>query len=140
MIPRDRGTAAAGGTIAVGLAGTIVDPNGVVGVVLFSAAAAAVLYLIVRALSGSRLRLSSPGRLSSPTRVPMLIRWRTAALMAIGAGALLGATNLFAENGQATADRVLNDVTFLGGFALFAALAVVALGTAARWVVTGFRI
>ena len=90
-------------------------------------------------MAGSRLRLSSPGRLSSPTRVPMLVRWRTVALMAVGAGALLGATNLFDENGQATAERVLNDVTFLGGFALVATLALVALGTATRWILTSFR-
>ncbi len=133
MIAPDRGTAAAAGTIAVGLTGTIVDPNGVVGVVLFGAAAAAVLYLIARAVAGSRLRLSSPVRVPSPTRVPMLVRWRTIALMAVGAGALLGATNLFDANGQAASDRVLNDATFLGGFALVAGLALIALGTALRW-------
>jgi hypothetical protein len=130
MIPRDRGIAAAGGTIAVGLAGTILDPNGVVGIALFSAAATAVLYLMARAVAGTRLRRASPAR------VPMLVRRCTVALIAVGAGALLSATNLFDANGQAAADRVLNDVTFLGGFALVAALALVALGTAARWILT----
>jgi hypothetical protein len=138
MIRRDRGTAAAAGTIAVGLAGTIADPNGVVGVVLFSAAAAAVLYLIVRAVTGGRASLSSPARRWSPGRVPLLVRWRTIALMVVGSGALLGATNLFDENGQAAADRALSDATFLGGFALVAALALVALGTTARWVIASF--
>jgi hypothetical protein len=128
-----RGTAAALATIAVGLAGTIIDPNGVVGVVLFGAAAAAVLYLIARPVARHL-------RLPSPARVPMLVRWRTVALMAAGAGALLGATNLFDGNGQAAADRVLNDATFLGGFALVAALALVALGTAARWLRSAFQI
>jgi hypothetical protein len=131
MMPRDRGTAAAVATIAVGLAGTMIDPNGVVGVVLFSAAAAAVLYLIAPPVARHL-------RLPSPARVPMPVRWRTVALMAAGAGALFGATNLFDENGQAAADRVLNDATFLGGFALVAALALVALGTAARWLRSAF--
>jgi hypothetical protein len=126
-----RGSAAAIGTIAVGLAGTIIDPDGVVGIVLFGAAAAAVLYLIARPLAG-RLRLPSPAR------VPMLVSGRTLALMAAGAGALLGATNLFDENGQAAAGRVLSDAAFLGGFALVAALVLVALGTAARWLRSAF--
>lgn len=127
-MPRDRRTLAAIAILAAGLAGTIVDPNGVVGVVLFGAAAAALLFLLARPLAG-RLHLPTP----TPTRVPMLVRWRTIAVVAIAAGALLGATNLFDENGAAAVDRVLNDVTFLGGFALVASLALVALGTAARW-------
>ena len=122
-----RASAVALGTIAVGLAGTIADPNGIVGIVLFGAAAAAVLFLLARPLV-HRLRLPTPAS------VPMLVRWRTLALLAAGAGALLGATNLFDENGQAAAGRVLSDATFLGGFALVAALALVALATAARWV------
>jgi len=125
-MPRDRKTLAAVAVIAVGLTGTIVDPNGVVGVVLFGAAAAALLFLIARPLAG-RLRVPSP------RRVPMLVRWRTIAVVALAAGALLGATNLFDANGEAALDRILNDVTFLGGFALVAALALVALGTAGRW-------
>ena len=54
MIRGDRGTLAAVATIAAGLAGTIADPNGIVGLVLFSAAAAAVLYLIARPLANLR--------------------------------------------------------------------------------------
>ena len=126
-MPRDRKTPAAVAVIAAGLAGTIVDPNGVVGVVLFGAAAAALLFLIARPLA-HRLRVPSP------QRVPMLVRWRTIAVVALAAGALLGATNLFDANGEAALDRILNDFTFLGGFALVAALALLALGTAARWV------
>ena len=126
-MPRDRKTPAAVAVIAVGLAGTIVDPNGVVGVVLFGAAAAALLFLIARPVA-HRLRVPSP------QRVPMLVRWRTIAVVALAAGALLGATNLFDANGEAALDRILNDFTFLGGFALVAALALLALGTAARWV------
>lgn len=126
-MPRDRKTPAAVAVIAAGLAGTIVDPNGVVGVVLFGAAAAALLFLIARPVA-HRLRVPSP------QRVPMLVRWRTIAVVALAAGALLGATNLFDANGEAALDRILNDFTFLGGFALVAALALLALGTAARWV------
>jgi len=94
----NRGTATALGTIAVGLAGTIVDPDGVAGIVLFGAAAAAVLYLIARPVARHL-------RLPSPARVPMLVRWRTVVLMAAGAGALLGATNLFDENGRARSEE-----------------------------------
>jgi len=126
-MPRDRKSLAAVAVIAVGLAGTIVDPNGVVGVVLFGAAAAVLFFLIARPVA-RRLRVPSP------QRVPMLVRWRTIAVVAVAAGALLGATNLFDANGEAALDRILNDVTFLGGFALVATLALVALGTAARWV------
>ena len=97
-----------------------------VGVTLFSAAAAAVLYLIARPLA----RLAGE---ISPARVPLLVRWRTIAVIAVTAGALLGATNLFDENGSSALDRALSDLTFLGGFALIAALALVALGTAVRW-------
>jgi hypothetical protein len=126
MILRDRPTIAAVAVIAIGLAGTIIDPNGVVGVALFSAAAAAVLYLIARPAA----RLAGA---FSPARVPLLVSWRTLAIIALASGALLGATNLFDENGAAALDRILNDLTFLGGLALIAALALVALGTAIRW-------
>ena len=125
-MPRDRGTLAAVSCIAIGLAGTITDPNGIVGLILISAAAGAVLYLIARPLA----RLSGS---FSPAPVPVLVRWRTIAVIAVAAGALLGATNLFDENGSNALDRALNDLTFLGGFALIAALALVALGTAVRW-------
>jgi len=92
-----------------------------------------VLYLIARPLA-KRLRLASP------TRVQSLASRRAIALMATGAGALLGATNLFDANGTAAVDRILSDATFLGGFGLVAALAVVALGTAARWARTAVTV
>ena len=69
----------------------------------------------------------------SPRRVPLLISARTIIAIAFTAGALLGATNLFDENGDAAIGRILNDATFLGGFVLVAAIALVLLGTAARW-------
>ena len=131
-MPRDRGTLAAVATIATGLAGTIVDPNGIVGVILFSAAAAAVLFLIARPIA--RLGLGF-----SPTRVPPLINWRAIAAIAVAAGALLSLTNLLDENGDAALDRILSDATFLGGLALVATLTLVTLGTAARWAHTALR-
>ena len=127
------GRIVAAAVIAIGLAGTIIDPNGVVGVVLFSAAAAALLYLIARPIA--RLAGAASRRVGgfSPRRVPLLISARTIVAIAFTAGALLGATNLFDDNGDAAIDRILNDATFLGGFMLIAAIALVMLGTAARW-------
>jgi hypothetical protein len=131
-MPNRRGTVAAVAVIAVGLAGTIIDPNGVIGVVLFSAAAAAVLYLIARPLA----RLAGG---FSPAQVRPLVGWRTVGIIAIASGALLGATNLFDANGDAALDRILNDLTFLGGFALVAALALLTFGSAIRWILSGYK-
>jgi hypothetical protein len=131
-MPRDGATLAAFAIIATGLAGTIVDPNGVIGVVLFGAAAAAVLFLIARPLARISVRVS-------PARLPLLVSPRAIAVIAVAAGALLGATNLFDANGDAAPGRVLNDTTFLGEFALLATLALVVLGTAMRWARTALR-
>ncbi len=125
--------------IAVGLAGTIVDPNGVIGVVLFSAAAAAVLYLIARPAARLVSAIARSAGQFAPTRVPLLVRARTIVAIALGSGALLGATNLFDENGDARIERILNDATFLGGFMLIAAIALIALGCAARWTRSAYR-
>jgi len=46
---------------------------------------------------------------------------------------------LFDANGDAALGRILNDATFLGGFALVATLALVVLGTAMRWIRTALR-
>jgi hypothetical protein len=131
-MPRDRATVAAFAVIATGLAGTIVDPTGVIGVVLFGAAASAVLFLIARPLAWIRVGFS-------PARMPLLVSPRAIAVIAVAAGALLGATNLFDANGDAALGRILNDTAFLGGFALVATLALVVLNTAMRWVRTALR-
>ena len=127
------GRIVAAAVIAIGLAGTIIDPNGVVGVVLFSAAAAALLYLIARPVARLAGAASRRAGGFSPRRVPLLISARTIVAIAFTAGALLGATNLFDSNGDAAIDRILNDATFLGGFMLIATIVLVMLGTAARW-------
>ena len=134
-----RGRIIAGAVIAVGLAGTILDPNGVIGVVLFSAAAAALLYLIAR--PAARL-VGAIGRSAgefAPTRVPLLVRGRTIGAIALVSGALLGATNLFDENSATRIERILNDATFLGGFMLIAAIVLIALGSTARWARSAYR-
>jgi hypothetical protein len=127
------GRIVAGAVIAVGLAGTVIDPDGVVGVTLFGAAAVALLYFIappiVRLLGG----VGRPSGRFSPRRVRPLVGPRALTAAAVGAGALLGATNLFDSNSDAALDRILNDATFLGGFALIATIALVILGTALRW-------
>jgi hypothetical protein len=133
------GRIVAAAVIAAGLAGTVIDPNGVVGVVLFSAAAAALLYLIARPIArlvgaGSR-RVGS----FSPRRVPLLVSPRTIIAIAFTGGALLGATNLFDANGDAALNRILNDATFLGGFMMIATIALVMLGTAVSWTRSAYR-
>jgi hypothetical protein len=125
--------------IAVGLAGTIVDPDGVVGVTLFGAAAAALLFLIgppIVKLIGAAGR---PNGGFSPRRVPLLVRPRTLAVATLGAGALLGATNLVDSNSDAALERILNDATFLGGLMLIAAMALVLLGSTIRWTRRAYR-
>jgi hypothetical protein len=119
--------------IAIGLAGTIIDPDGVVGVILFGAAAAALLHLVARPVARLIRTVQPPSGGFAPRRVAPLLRWRTITAIALGSGALLGATNLFDSNSNEEISRILNDATFLGGFALIAAIALVALGTAARW-------
>jgi len=125
--------------IAIGLAGTIIDPDGVVGVILFGAAAAALLYLVARPVARLLRRVERPARGFAPKRVAPVLRWRTIAAIALGSGALLGVTNLFDSNSTEHVSRVLNDATFLGGFALVATIALVALGTAARWARSAYR-
>jgi hypothetical protein len=116
------------------VAGTIIDPNGVVGVTLFSAAAAAALYLFTRPVA----RLLRATRFS-PKRVPFLVGGRTIAAAAVTSGALLGATSLVDENGDAALGRILNDAAFLGGFMLIAAIVLVTLGSGVRWARTASR-
>jgi hypothetical protein len=108
-------------------------------VILFSAAAAAVLYLVARPLA--RLVGATANRVGgfTPTRVPLLVSRRAIMAAALAAGALLGATNLFDGNSESTVDRILNDATFLGGFMLVVAIALVALGTAVRWAGNAYR-
>src|SRR3954451_16197910 len=84
--------------ITVGLAGTILDPNGVVGVILFGAAAAALLYLVVRFVARLVRAAERPSVGFTPKRVAPVLRWRTITAIALGSGALLGATNLFDSN------------------------------------------
>ena len=132
-------TIVATATIAVGLAGTIIDPNGAVGVILFGAAAVALIYLAARPFARLVRVVERPTGGFAPRRVAPVLRWRTIAAIALGSGALLGATNLFDSNSNEAMSRILNDATFLGGFALVAAIALVALGTAARWARSAYR-
>ena len=106
--------------------------------ILFSAAAAAVLYSLRDPPPVSPAR-RAPGRRFSPTRVPAARRPAKARRHRLTSGALLGATNLFDENGDAALGRILNDATFLGGFVLIAAIALIALGTATRWARNAYR-
>src|SRR3954453_20096054 len=100
MTRRDpnRRTIAATAIIAVGLAGTIIDPNGVVGVTLFGAAAAALIHLLARPVARLVRTVARPPAGFAPKRVTPVLRWRTITAIALSSGALLGATNLFDSN------------------------------------------
>lgn len=125
--------------IAVGLAGTIIDPNGAVGIILFSAAVTAAVYLFARPAARLVGALGRPAGRFSPARVPVLVGPGKLAALALTSGALLATTGLFDENGGAALGRILSDATFLGGFVLIGALVLIALGTAARWARNAFR-
>ena len=130
----NRGRIVAGAVIAIGLAGTIIDPNGVVGVMLFGAAAAALLYLVAptrrpsgRGASGARpagSRRDASGCSSARERSSRS-PWPPARCSARPTSSTRTATP--------RSSRILNDATFLGGFVLVAAIALVILGTAVRW-------
>jgi hypothetical protein len=134
----NRGATIATAVLAVGLAGTIIHPNGAVGVTLFGAAAA-LLYFLARPVARLAGAIGRPRARFSPTRIPAVVGPRKVAAMALASGALLGATNLFDENGDAALGRILNDATFLGGFMLIAAIALITLASVARWARTAYR-
>jgi hypothetical protein len=93
---RKRGTVIALALFAAGVAGTIVDPNGPMGITLFGVAAAAVVYLTavaygnVRRVRGAARRPATIRRpMSTPRlRVVGVVRRRTVTVVAGAAGVL----------------------------------------------------
>jgi hypothetical protein len=86
----NRGTVAASVLLVAGVTGTVVDPNGPVGITLFGVAAVAVLYLIARPVRKVVRRLAAAPR---PKRMPRravgrVVRARTVAMVVAAMGVL----------------------------------------------------
>src|SRR4051794_41171435 len=62
---------------AFGLAGTIIDPDGIVGVTLFGAAAAALFYLVARSVARLVRVVERPSVGLAPRRMAPVLQWRT---------------------------------------------------------------
>jgi hypothetical protein len=86
----NRGTIVASSLLAAGATGTIVDPNGPVGITLFGVAVAAAAYLVARPFQKAlrrRAPASRPDRVARRT-VVWIARPRTVATVAAAAGVL----------------------------------------------------
>ncbi len=86
----NRGTIVASTLLAAGVTGTIVDPDGPVGVTLFGVAAAAAAYLVVRPLQKALRRRRPTSRPDAVARrtVAWIARPRTVATVAAAMGVL----------------------------------------------------
>jgi hypothetical protein len=86
---RNRGTIIALVVFAAGVAGTVLDPNGPIGIALFGVAAAAVVYLNARPFRHAVRRLSAARPKSMRRRtVVRVVRGRTVAAAAAAAAVL----------------------------------------------------
>ena len=102
------GACAAVALIAAGLTGAIVDNNGKVGLALFLAGAAGLLFLIGRrTVRAARPRLH---RRQAGTRrtTPSFVGARTIAVAVVAMGALLAATNIFKSTDDDALSRAVN--------------------------------
>lgn len=86
----NRGTIVASALLAAGVTGTVVDPNGPVGITLFGVAAAAALYLIARPFRKVVRRLAAAPRPQPVPRraVARIVRGRTVAMVVAVMGVL----------------------------------------------------
>ena len=89
-IKLNRGTIVASSLLAAGATGTIVDPNGPVGITLFGIAAAAAAYLVVRPFQKAFRRRPPTSRPDAVARrtVAWIARPRTVAAVAAAMGVL----------------------------------------------------
>ncbi|HVD90304.1 MAG TPA: hypothetical protein VNB91_15525 [Jatrophihabitantaceae bacterium] len=80
---RNRGTIIALSLFAAGVAGTVLDPNGPIGIALFGVAAAAAVYLSARPFRNAVRRLVAARPKSMPRRTMVnVVRGRTVAVVA----------------------------------------------------------
>lgn len=87
----NRGNITAAGLLGVGIAGTVLDPNGPVGIPLFGVAAFAALYLLKRPLRSAidhGTDVARPNRFRRRTLVGV-VRGRTVAIVVASMSALL---------------------------------------------------
>jgi hypothetical protein len=127
------GTYAAVALIAAGLTGAIVDNNGKVGLALFVAGAAGLLFLLARQMY-RRLgrRLHRPRHVA--TGAASVVRVRTIAVAVVVMGALLTVTNVFKATDDDAIRRALNYGAWYGALLVASSLVVVALASMRRWV------
>jgi len=86
----NRGAIVASALLVAGATGTVVDPNGPVGITLFGVAAGAVLYLIARPFRKVVRRLAAAPRPEPmrPRAVARIVRGRTVAIVVAAMGVL----------------------------------------------------
>ncbi len=128
------GTPVAFALIAAGLAGTIVDNNGRIGLILFVAGAGGVVFLIGRQL-GQRLggvEMRRP-QLAGRGSAPRIASIRTIAIGVVAMGVLLSATNVFKATDEDALSRTLNYGAWYGFLLLAVSMVGVAVAAAGRW-------
>jgi hypothetical protein len=128
------GTLVAFALIAAGLAGTIVDNNGRMGLALFVAGACGAVFLmahqVARRLGGVEMRrphVAGRGPIATIAGV------RTIAIVAVAMGALLSATNVFKATDENALSRALNYGAWYGFLLLAVAMVGVSVAAAGRW-------
>ena len=128
------GTLLAFALIATGLAGTIVDNNGRIGLALFVAGAGGAVFLmgrqLARRLGGAELRRPQVAGRGS---IPRIADVRTIAIVVVAMGALLSATNVFKATDEDALSRALNYGAWFGFLLLAVGMASVSVAAAGRW-------
>jgi hypothetical protein len=122
------GTYAAVALIAAGLSGAIVDNNGRIGLALFLAGAAGLLFLAGRQLLGRLAPRLHRRKVATRGTSPSFVSARTIAVAVVTMGALLSATNVFKATDDDALSRAFNYGAWYG--ALLIATSLVALGVA----------
>ena len=128
------GTWAAVALIAAGLTGAIVDNNGKVGLALFLAGAAGLLFLVGRQLFAPLARRLRRRQGATRGTTPSFARARTIAVAVVAMGALLSATNVFKATDDDALSRTLNYGAWYGALLLATSLVAVGVASISRWV------
>ena len=133
------GTYAAVALIAAGLTGAIVDNNGNVGLALFLAGAAGLLFLVGLLLSRPLARRLRRRQVATRSTIPSFVGPRTIAVAVVAMGALLSATNVFKATDEDALNRALNYGAWYGALLLATSLVAVGLASMSRWVARATR-
>lgn len=128
------GTLVAFSLIGAGLAGTIVDNNGTIGLALFVAGAGGAVFLIgrqlARRLGGAALRRPQLAGRESSSRI---VSVRTIAIVVVAMGVLLSATNVFKATDEDALSRTLNYGAWYGFMLLTVSTVALSVAAAGRW-------